>query len=429
MADHLYSFERYGHPHVFDYVNIFLGLPFYIKYANYDAIILHYSLLGMRCSPIHWKKLMKSLVNLKDFNGLKIAIPQDEMYFTEDLCALFKAINVHTVYTCAYPIDYQTLYPTEKSGLKKYITTLTGFVDEDSLSTIQKLQKDLPQRDIDIGYRGNNLPFYIGRHGQLKAILAHKFVDVLKNSSIISDISIDPDKVFFGHDWLRFLLRCRTMLGCLGGSGLHDPNGAIRKNTINFIKEHPHATFDEVEEHCFKGLDNTLHLFALSPRHFECAMTKTCQILVEGDYDIFKPSIDYIEIKKDFSNIQEVLEKIKDIAYCEKIAENAFNNIVLSEKYTYRTFVNDVISHIKAHSTAQEPSNINYFIVSQLLTIRRQCESSLDLMMKIWINWNIILKGSSKDKFVFILTKMLPKQFRKLKNKIFVRSLKEPSCP
>ena len=76
MADHLYSFQRYGQPHQFVYVNIFLGLPSYLKYARYDAIILHYSILGMRSSPIHWKRLMKSLVNLKDLrqpNNIEIA--------------------------------------------------------------------------------------------------------------------------------------------------------------------------------------------------------------------------------------------------------------------------------------------------------------------------------------------------------------------
>lgn len=346
---------------------------------------------------------------------MKVAIPQDEMYYTEELCSLFQHIEVDSLYTCAYPIDYQTLYPKEKSGLTHYFTTFPGFVDEDSLQTIEQLRQEKIERDIDIGYRGNNLPYYIGKHGQLKRIVAEKFLEATKNSDCKIDISIDPAKVFFGKDWLRFLCRCRTALGCLGGSGLHDPKGEIRIKVENYLKLHPGASFEEVEENCFKGLDNSIHIFAISPRHFECAMTKTCQVLVEGDYKVFRPNVDYIEIKKDFSNIEEVLHKIKDHAYCASIAENAYKTAILSGKYTYRAFVHEVLSHIRQNVKPIPNHRLGFIIVGMLLKLRSQYEVLLNMWMKVWMTWNIVLTGSSFQKLHYIFSKALPKQIKKLK--------------
>jgi hypothetical protein len=69
---------------------------------------------------------------------------------------------------------------------------------------------------------------------------------------------------------------------------------------------------------------------------------------VEGDYaGIFKPGIHYIEIKKDWSNLPEVMDRIRDVELCENIAENVFRDIVLSGCYTYRNFVKFVIDHVR----------------------------------------------------------------------------------
>lgn len=48
-----------------------------------------------------------------------------------------------------------------------------------------------------------------------------------------------------------------------------------------------------------------------------------------------RPDIDYIVLKEAFSNVDEVIEKISDRDYCEKIAKNCFESVVASGKYTY----------------------------------------------------------------------------------------------
>ena len=55
--------------------------------------------------------------------------------------------------------------------------------------------------------------------------------------------------------------------------------------------------------------DGRLQLFAISPRHLEACATRTCQVLVEGEYSgVLRPGEHYIPVRKDLSNLDDVLE-------------------------------------------------------------------------------------------------------------------------
>ena len=105
-----------------------------------------------------------------------------------------------------------------------------------------------------------------------------------------------------------------------------------------------------------------LQLFAISPRHLEACATKTCQVLVEGSYNgILTAGEHFIELKKDFSNIHLVLDKIKEDKQREHIVNRAYKDIVQSGKYSYNNFVKDVMdvtldneSVIKSDSSIQK---------------------------------------------------------------------------
>ena len=89
---------------------------------------------------------------------------------------------------------------------------------------------------------------------------------------------------------------------------------------------------------------HTPRYVAISPRHLEACATRTCQVLVEGEYDgVLVPNRHYLELKRDFSNIEEVLEAIKRDDLRDEITENAFRDIVESGRYTNRSFVDVVL--------------------------------------------------------------------------------------
>ena len=77
--------------------------------------------------------------------------------------------------------------------------------------------------------------------------------------------------------------------------------------------------------------------------HLEAVITKTCQVLVEGDYDgILQPNRHYIPLKRDFSNLVEVLDKLRDDELLEEIANQAYEEIYMSKRYSYEKFASDI---------------------------------------------------------------------------------------
>lgn len=140
-------------------------------------------------------------------------------------------------------------------------------------------------------------------------------------------------------------MRCKYTLGAEGGASVLDRTGQILESTLRYRALHPQADYEEIAGHCFPEGDNSLTLTAISPRHLEACATKTCQILIEGDYNgILTPGRHYIELKRDFSNIDEVLDLVKLDKQRAEIAAQAHGDIVESGLYSYRSFVNFLLS-------------------------------------------------------------------------------------
>ena len=79
-----------------------------------------------------------------------------------------------------------------------------------------------------------------------------------------------------------------------------------------------------------------------SPRIFEAITLKSALILFEGKYSgVIKPFIHFIPLKKDFSNIDNVFDKLKDDNYLQLMVDRAFKDVILSGLYTYSSFINN----------------------------------------------------------------------------------------
>ena len=150
-----------------------------------------------------------------------------------------------------------------------------------------------------------------------------------KAAGLKIDISNDPKDVLTGDDWCKFLLSCKYQLGVETGASILDWDGRLMQQA-----HHGKTQFSE---------EGNLSLKAIGPRHFDACVTKTCQILVEGEYSgILKPWEHYIPLKKDFSNIDEVLNLVREDKLRKSIAERAYKDIVASDNWSYRKFVRQV---------------------------------------------------------------------------------------
>lgn len=75
----------------------------------------------------------------------------------------------------------------------------------------------------------------------------------------------------------------------------------------------------------------------VSSRHFDAIGTKTCQILLEGRYnDILKAGEHFIEVKRDLSNLDEVIAEFKDETARQAVVENAYQHVMDHHRYENR---------------------------------------------------------------------------------------------
>jgi hypothetical protein len=340
IADHLYAFQRYA-PHNCYYLNLAVRkVPFYLFRVNFDLIVFHTIFLWQRVYPEHFRRLLRKAWWLRDLTGTKIALPQDEHRQTDALCDFINSFGIHHVFSVAPESEWSKIYSKIDFKRVKLSKVLTGYLDAATLTRINRLAATIQERPIDIGYRATPEPPWTGRHGLLKTQIAEVFQQKASGHGLVTDISIQPKDAFLGDRWYEFLLRCKYTLGVeSGASVLHRDENLIRKTT-DYLTSHPQAKFEEVEAACFPGYDGSLQLAAVGPRHLEACATRTCQILTEGTYSgILIPGKHYIELKRDFSNINEVLRLIKQDHLRESLTNRAYQDVVASGRYTYRGLV------------------------------------------------------------------------------------------
>ena len=145
--------------------------------------------------------------------------------------------------------------------------------------------------------------------------------------------------------WAQFLKACRGILGAESGTYYLDRTGQIIEDVKKYVKAHPDASFGEVYEIFFKNCLSPVSGKAISSRHFEPVGTKTCQILIEGYYNgILKPDEHYISVKKDLSNIEDVIRRFKDDSYRNAMVEKSYEYAM--DGHTYRHRVDTLLGAI-----------------------------------------------------------------------------------
>lgn len=115
-----------------------------------------------------------------------------------------------------------------------------------------------------------------------------------------------------------------------------------------YTAKHPGASFEEVSELFLRPYEGSLRLNQISPRCFEAAALRTPMVLIEGSYSgVLYPERHYIPLRKDFSNFDEVVKKIKDSDYLQYLADRTYQEKALNSPWSYRSFVNIVDESMK----------------------------------------------------------------------------------
>jgi len=333
VSQHLHALDR-GGDEIF-YHNCDDPPPAWLRWSNPDAVVLHTIFLGMRWH-VHAVDFERQYRWLAGLDCPKVALPQDEYDHSEVLEDWLEGFGVTDVFSCFGPDQRAVLY-THVPKHVRFHKTLTGFIDVATAEDIAKCIVPLADRPNDIVYRAAQLPYWFGSHGQLK----HELGSVVRERAVRLALSCDistrhEDTVISG--WLDFLMSGRAVIGCESGSSVLDPRGRIQERIRALLAENPELTFAEVDAGMPSGWDSYA-FFAISPRHLEAIVTKTCQILVEGSYSgVLEPGRHYIPVRRDLSNLDDALERLRDLDEIEEIVERAYTEIYLSSRHTIDAF-------------------------------------------------------------------------------------------
>lgn len=344
LWDQLYCFRRYSDHNCF-YLNFSLRrVPWYLKRVKFDLIVFGTLFLATRADDEWFRDPRERAQPLKSFDAARIIFPQDEYLRTDILADFINEFSIDRVFSLSPKTEWPKIYDRVDTTRVKLSSVLAGYLDDATVKRIERLAGENPPRDLDLGYRTWRAAPNLGRHGFLRQQIAEVFQAEAPKHNLKIDISTHKEDTLWADAWYKFLLRCKYTISVEGGATVLDRDGSIQRKTESYLAEHPAASFDEVEQECFPGLDGGLRYVAISPRHLEACATRTCQVLVEGEYnDVLVAGRHYIELKRDFRNLEEVLDTIKQDKLRKEITDNAYRDIVESGNYTYRSFVDQVL--------------------------------------------------------------------------------------
>lgn len=308
-----------------------------INISNYAGYIIHNTIsydinnvlaINERFSPI-----------LNQFEGFKVLMKQDESLNTNLTYDLLKNWDFNLFLTCIPKDQWDIHFASKVSSSLRVMHMLTGYV-EDRMRNFKFSQDDY--RPVDIFYRGMLLPYFFGKLSYEKYSIGESFKKICSERGFLFDISSDTEDRLHGDDWFNALADSKGVLAVESGASIFDWDGSLQKQVECYMAQYPDALFDEVWEKFLKPFDGIINYAQISPRHFEAAATRTVQIMFEGVYsNIFIPDTHFISLKKDFSNLDEVLEKFKSKTIRKRITEASFEDIILNKKYSYNVFIKE----------------------------------------------------------------------------------------
>ncbi len=347
VREYVESFSLFSIHHIF-YVHATSSNPLCIDISIFDVVVTHYSI---RLS-FDWHLSSFYRQALKGYKGLKISFVQDEYDETETIRRSIEELGINILFTCVPEEFIEDIYPSSRFRGVKFIQTLTGWVPS-NLENRNEF-KPISERQKVISYRGRPLAYWYGDLGQEKVNIGKVVKAECEKRGISVDIEWDEDKRIYGDQWYTFLSNARATLGTESGSNVFDDYGEIRRNIKGEIDKNPAVTYEEIHQKYLVEHEGKVKMNQISPKMFEAIALKTALVLFEGSYSgILKSEVHYISLKKDFSNLDQVLAKLDNISYLEHLTETAFRDIILSGKYNYEQFIlqfDDVIAQYEIQS-------------------------------------------------------------------------------
>ncbi len=334
--DHIGAFAAFSQHNVHIYSG--LGdLPDDLELERFDGVILHYTIsvrLDTYLSPL-------ARYRLRCFGGLKAMFIQDEYREINDSIEAIDYLGIDLLFTCIPEGEIEKVYSAARLPHLKCVNVLTGYVPR------QLLDKEVPifsNRALDVGYRGRIYPAWHGDLGREKWLIAENFLRDAPEYNLSCDISVRERDRIYGKKWIDFLTNCKAVLAVESGAGIFDFTGQIARSVeAHVARQSGHSSklsYEDLKRLYFLDEDGRIRLNQISPRCFEAAALGTLIIAYEGDYSqVLEPWRHFVPLKKDHSNMGEVVAVLRDQGRAEGIIKMAYEEVACNAQYSYRGFM------------------------------------------------------------------------------------------
>jgi hypothetical protein len=317
-----------------DYIHVTHGARMDFDINDYDVVFQNYC--ARLCFDGYVSKHYQDA--LMNFRGLKFLAVQDDYDRTAALHRAIRRLGFHVLLTCIQSEFWPLVYPKSELPGLTIIQGLTGYMPERIFEQRFPIVP-LGERKTWVAYRGRDIGARYGRLGFEKYEVGRRMIEICSARGVPFDIAMDNASRIYGDDWYKFLGSSRTMLGSESGSNAFDFDGDLENEITVFKSSHRRPPTYQELKHVLEPLEAPFNVGQISPRVFECAVMMTPMILFRGSYSqAVEPDVHYIPLEKDFSNADDILARLDDLEYLQGFADRAYERLVRSGNYGYRSF-------------------------------------------------------------------------------------------
>jgi hypothetical protein len=336
VNEHVEAFARHSRLPVWSY-NTALGTLQGLQELDFDAVVLHYSLFGGAVDGYFLDEGLRDL--LARTESYKAAFFQDEHHYCQQRFAFLDRYAIDCVFTCLEPSEFGKVYGAY-TRVPRLVSNVPGYVGEAVLEAARRFAIPDEERTIDVGYRGRPLAPYMGRGALEKSVIGSEFARRAAGSGLRLDIELTERGRLYGDDWWRFMASCHAMLGVESGVTVFDLEDEVRTEYEALVAQGVSPTIERLEEGTLGRWEGRVYYRTISPRHFEAAAFRVCQVLFEGDYSgAMEPMVHYIPLRKDFSNLDEVVRLVRDPEVRRELTERAHADLIASGRWGYSRLI------------------------------------------------------------------------------------------
>ena len=364
VADVELMFPRYDRSNEYLVHNAFIDFPKFIFSDCFNAIIMMSTFMDKVASEGLDGRWIRQYEFIKSFCGVKLAFPQDDYWFSEARDQFYVDYSIHRVHPVCSKDSWPELIPKYlktggdvKQGYTTYITPM--------MRALRVLDKPLSDRENYVVYRASKSPKAPNRYGYIKGVIGERFLSEAVKFKLSFDISTDPKALIHGDSWYHFIANSRAILGSNSGSTVRLRNNETLSRLNDYRLSNPEMTGEEIAAAIFDLDDRDKSYTAISPRNVEAAMLGTVQILVEGSYsDLLEPHEDYLVLREDCGNVEEILDLITDDVLLHSIAENCRAKLLGLKFLQVEHVIADTVDFIRENNKCGDPCCPRFFAVS-----------------------------------------------------------------